>query len=74
MLSKRSFELSFGHLEVGRTQSLPQGTLSLPLKKLNAFLVEVKFNPWKIISHYYNNKFALQYAHIHNFCIDSTHI
>ncbi len=29
-------------------------------------MVEAKFNPYKIISHYYNNRFALQYAHIHN--------
>jgi hypothetical protein len=33
-------------------------------------LVEVKLNPYKIISHYCNNKFALQYAHIHNLCLD----
>jgi hypothetical protein len=67
MLSKRSFELSFGHLEVGRTQSLP-------LRKLKALLVEMKFNPCKIISHYCNNKFAIQYAQIHKFCPDSKHI
>jgi hypothetical protein len=36
-------------------------------------MVEVKFNPWRIISHYYNNRFALQYAYIHNFCPDSKH-
>jgi hypothetical protein len=38
------------------------------------FLVEVKFNPCRIISHYYNNRFALQYAHIHNFYPNSKHI
>jgi hypothetical protein len=32
-------------------------------------LVEKKFNPCRIISHYYNNIFALQRAHIHNFCL-----
>jgi len=31
-------------------------------------MVEMKFNPCKIISHYYNNIFALQYVYIHNFC------
>jgi hypothetical protein len=29
-------------------------------------MVEVKFNSWKIIPHYYNNKFAL---HMHTFII-----
>jgi hypothetical protein len=28
----------------------------------------MKLNPYKIISHYCNDKFALQYAHIHNLC------
>jgi len=39
-----------------------------------ALLVEMNFNFCKIISHYYNNIFALQYVHIHNFCLDSKHI
>jgi hypothetical protein len=32
-------------------------------------LVEVKFNSCKIISQNFNNKFAPQYAHIHNFAL-----
>jgi hypothetical protein len=43
------------------------------LKKSQNSLVEVKFNLGKIISHYYNNIFALQYAHVHNFCLDYKH-
>ncbi len=38
------------------------------------WLVKVKSNPCKIISHYCNNKFSLQYAHIHNFYPNSKHI
>jgi hypothetical protein len=29
-----------------------------------------EFNSYKIIPHYYNNIFAVQYAHIHNFYLD----
>jgi hypothetical protein len=36
-------------------------------------MVEVKYNPYKIISHYCNNIFARQYEHIHNLCPDSKH-
>ncbi len=39
-----------------------------------ALLVEVNFNSYKKNSHYCNNIFALQYAHIHNLCLDSKHI
>jgi hypothetical protein len=40
---------------------------------VNSNLVEVIYNPYIIISHYCNNIFALQYAHIHNLCFDSKH-
>ncbi len=36
-------------------------------------MVEVKFNPNRLISHYCNNRFALQYVHIHNFYPYSKH-
>jgi hypothetical protein len=39
-----------------------------------ALLVEVNFNSCRIISHYCKNIFALQYVHIHNFCLDYKHI
>ncbi len=39
----------------------------------NERLVEMKFDPYKMISDYCNNRFALQYVYIHNFYLDSKH-
>jgi hypothetical protein len=36
-------------------------------------MIKMKFNSCKIIPHYCSNIFALQYAHIHNFCLDFKH-
>jgi len=37
-------------------------------------MVEMKFNYYIIVPEYNNNNFTLQYAHIHNLCLDSKHI
>jgi hypothetical protein len=54
------------------TNQMQQRTLTIVEIRLK-LLVEVKFNPCKIISHYCKNIFALQHAHIHNFFRDFKH-